>query len=57
MRKVILGLLLSLIAISANAQLPEPGPERSVQVPAVKEARLRNGLRVAVVERKAVPSI
>lgn len=57
MRKIILGLLFSTIAISVSAQLPEPGPERSVQVPAVKEARLKNGLRVAVVERKAVPSV
>lgn len=41
----------------ANAQLPEPGPARSVQIPAVKEATLKNGLKVAVVERSAVPSV
>ena len=40
-----------------HAQLPEPGPARSVQVPAVKEATLKNGLKVAVVERRAVPSV
>ena len=57
MRKFIFGLSFIVFAISADAQLPEPGPERSVQVPAVKEARLKNGLRVAVVERKAVPSV
>lgn len=53
---IVISLLLS-FAISATAQLPEPGPARSVQIPAVKEVRLRNGLRVAVVERRAVPSV
>lgn len=41
----------------ANAQLPEPGPVRSVQIPAIKEATLKNGLKIAVVERRAVPSV
>ncbi|MEO5859493.1 MAG: pitrilysin family protein [Pyrinomonadaceae bacterium] len=41
----------------AEGQLPDPGPARSVQVPAVKEATLKNGLKIAVVERRAVPSI
>jgi zinc protease len=57
MRKFIIGLSFVVFAFSASAQLPEPGPERSVQVPAVKEAKLKNGLRVAVVERSAVPSV
>ena len=57
MRKLIVGLLIASFAISVSAQLPEPGPERSVSVPAVKEARLKNGMRVAVVERRSVPSI
>ncbi|HQU91880.1 MAG TPA: pitrilysin family protein [Pyrinomonadaceae bacterium] len=57
--KAKLGFILTvlLFGTSAYAQLPEPGPARSVQVPAVKEATLKNGLRVAVVERKAVPSV
>ena len=42
---------------TSQGQLPEPGPARSVQVPAVKEATLKNGLKVAVVERRAVPSV
>ena len=57
--KTKLGFILSVLLFGALAygQLPEPGPARSVQVPAVKEATLKNGLRVAVVERKAVPSV
>lgn len=47
----------SIFASAVGAQLPEPGPVRSVQVPAVKEATLKNGLKVAVVERRAVPSV
>ena len=57
MSKFLVGILVTSFSLSAIAQLPEPGPARSVQVPAVKEAKLKNGLRVAVVERKAVPSI
>lgn len=57
MKRIILGILLASSSLTASAQLPEPGPARSVQIPAVREAKLKNGLRVAVVERKAVPSI
>ncbi|MEQ1761990.1 MAG: pitrilysin family protein [Pyrinomonadaceae bacterium] len=62
MRKSIKTKLTAVAAIvvlgaAAHAQLPEPGPARSVQVPAVKEATLKNGLKIAVVERRAVPSV
>lgn len=43
--------------LHAQNPLPEPGPERSVNVPAVKEAKLKNGLTVAVVEKKGVPLV
>lgn len=36
---------------------PEPSAPKSVTVPAVKEKRLKNGLTVAVVERKGVPLV
>lgn len=54
---IALALFGSIFASAVEAQLPEPGPVRSVQVPAVKEATLKNGLKVAVVERRAVPSV
>jgi len=46
-------------APSAHAQetVPAPGAPRSTIVPAVKETKLKNGLTVAVIERKAVPLI
>lgn len=53
----IVSLVTALGAVTAFGQLPEPGPARSVQIPAVKEATLKNGLKIAVVERKTVPSI
>ena len=42
---------------TAQSPLPEPGPARSVNVPAVKETKLKNGLTVAVVEKKGVPIV
>jgi len=47
------------LAASALGQtgLPEPGPARSVSVPAVKEIKLKNGLTVAVIEKKGVPIV
>ncbi|HEX6279479.1 MAG TPA: pitrilysin family protein [Pyrinomonadaceae bacterium] len=51
-------LLLSLFFVSiASAQIPEPGPARSVNIPAVQESKLRNGLTVAVVEKRNVPIV
>lgn len=41
----------------AKAQQPVPQPPKSAQIPAVKEMKLPNGLRVAVVERKGVPIV
>lgn len=39
------------------AQEPKPGPPREAAIPAVKESRLRNGLTVAVIERRNVPLV
>ncbi len=44
-------------AISMVAQVPEPGPARPVNIPAVQERTLKNGLTVAVIERKGVPIV
>lgn len=54
-----LSLVLCASAVQINAQdtLPEPGPARPVNVPAVKETKLKNGLAVAVVEKKGVPLV
>lgn len=41
----------------AMAQEPKPGTPKPVKVPAVSESKLRNGLTVAVVERKGVPIV
>ncbi|MCD9187287.1 MAG: insulinase family protein [Pyrinomonadaceae bacterium] len=43
--------------IGAKAQQPVPSAPKSAQIPAVRETRLANGLRVAVVERKGVPIV
>lgn len=37
--------------------VPPPGPERSVSIPAVQEKKLKNGLTVAVIEKKSVPIV
>ena len=44
-------------AIQISGQVPEPGPAKSVNIPAVKEAKLKNGLTIAVVEKPSVPII
>jgi zinc protease len=56
---IFLSLLICASAIHTAAQspLPEPGPVRSVNVPAVKETKLKNGLTIAVVEKKGVPIV
>ena len=46
-----------LMAASAAAQEPKPGPPRPVAIPAVKEIKLKSGLTVAVVEKKSVPLV
>ncbi len=50
-------LLFSLLSVSIFAQIPKPSAPRSVQIPAVQEKKLKNGLQVAVVERKNVPLV
>ncbi len=45
------------ITASAQEQPPTPGAAKSINVPAVKERKLPNGLTVAVVERKNVPLV
>ena len=45
------------VEAEAQVSLPEPGPERSVNVPAVKESKLKNGMTVVVVEKKGVPIV
>ena len=37
--------------------MPAPGPAKSVNIPAVKETKLKNGLTVAVVEKPGVPIV
>ncbi|HVF31123.1 MAG TPA: pitrilysin family protein [Pyrinomonadaceae bacterium] len=45
------------MSTSAFAQLPEPGPVKSVNIPAVQEKKLKNGLTVAVIEKRGVPIV
>ncbi|MGQ0542826.1 MAG: M16 family metallopeptidase, partial [Blastocatellia bacterium] len=58
-RKIFFVLSLCLCASAASifAQIPVPGPAKSVNIPAVKETKLKNGLTIAVVERKSVPFV
>lgn len=57
------GLLIPLFfcvsAVTAFAQetVPAPGPARSVNIPAVKESKLKNGLTVAVIEKTSYPLV
>lgn len=44
-------------AVNAQSPIPTPGKPRTVSVPAVKEVKLKNGLTVAVVERKSMPLV
>lgn len=53
-------LVFGLLAVSIFAQTetpPAPQAPKSVNVPAIKEKRLPNGLTVAVIERKNVPVV
>ena len=52
-----LSLCLCVSAVQIAAQLPEPGPVRSVSIPAVQEKKLRNGLTLAVIEKPGVPIV
>jgi zinc protease len=44
-------------SLLAQDIIPAPGPAKSVTIPAVKEAKLKNGLTVAVVEKRSVPIV
>lgn len=49
---------LAMVSIcSGQDLLPTAGPARSAKLPAVKEGTLKNGIRVAVVERKQLPTV
>ncbi|PYS98949.1 MAG: hypothetical protein DMF63_12805 [Acidobacteria bacterium] len=52
-----ISLCLALFGALAFGQIPEPGPAKSVNVPAVKETKLKNGLTVAVVEKHSSPIV
>ena len=58
-RPAVIAFLLFTFAFSVFAQEtpPAPGPARSVNIPAVKETKLKNGLTVAVIEKKGVPVV
>jgi len=58
-RLAVFAFLLLTFAYSVFAQEtpPAPGPARSVKIPAVKETKLKNGLTVAVIEKKGVPVV
>jgi len=43
--------------ILAQDVIPAPGPAKSVNIPAVQEKRLKNGLTVAVIEKTSVPIV
>ena len=49
--------LFGALAFSTLGQIPEPGPAKSVKVPAIKETKLKNGLTVAVVEKHSSPIV
>jgi zinc protease len=48
---------LAFLLVKAQEQPPAPQAPKSVKIPAVKETKLKNGLTVAVVERKNVPLV
>ena len=50
-------LLVAVSIAAAQDVVPAPGPERSVNIPAVQEKKLKNGLTVAVIEKKSVPIV
>ncbi|MGE0657302.1 MAG: M16 family metallopeptidase [Pyrinomonadaceae bacterium] len=54
---LVLSLCVSAISSYAQQPIPEPGPPRSVVIPSVKETKLKNGLTVAVIEKKGVPLV
>ena len=47
----------SVVSVFSQDTIPSPGPARSVNIPAVQERKLPNGLTVAVIEKKGVPIV
>lgn len=43
--------------VATQDVIPAPGPEKSINIPAVQEKKLSNGLTVAVIEKKGVPIV
>ncbi len=58
-RLCVFAFILFAVSFTAIAQdmPPEPSAPKSVKIPAVKEITLKNGLKVAVIERKNVPLV
>ena len=52
-----LSLGVSAVHICAQDVVPAPGPTRPITIPAVKESKLKNGLTVAVIEKRSVPIV
>lgn len=50
-------LCISVVKSYAQETIPTPGAPRSVVIPSVKEPKLKNGLMVAVIEKKGVPLV
>jgi zinc protease len=50
-------LVVAAVGTSAQETIPTPGPAKSVKIPAVQEAKLKNGLTVAVIEKRSVPIV
>lgn len=60
LKNLIKPLGLSLIlggAVFGQTVEPKPSEPKSVSIPAVKEVKLKNGLQIAIVERKGVPLV
>jgi zinc protease len=59
LRILILSMCVGISAVHVAAQevVPAPGPARAIAIPAVKEAKLKNGLTVAVIEKRSVPIV
>lgn len=55
--KILLAISVFCVGVFAQITPPEPSAPKSVKIPAVKEFTLKNGLKVAVVERKNVPLV
>jgi zinc protease len=55
--KIVCASLVFSIGIFAQVNPPAPSAPKSVKIPAVQEITLKNGLKVAVIERKNVPLV